>query len=165
MSGMITGLPPKLSTLSSVIDSHLSAVYTFPMTSQTVTIHLPEHLWQQFQEAAREDDQPLEHMLLQAIQGNKPPSLTAVPAQTCSELRPLKRMSDAQLWQIAESRISAEVQTRLEWLLDKNQARIITATEQQELAQLSEEADRLTVKKAFAYALLRWRGYPIVFCS
>ena len=131
------------------------------MSTQTVTIHLPEHLWHQFQEAASEDDQSLENVLLQAIQGNKPPSLATVPARIRTELRALKTVSDAQLWQIADRRVSPETQDRLEWLLDKNQAGIITTAEKQELGQLSEEAERLTVKKAFAYALLRWRGHPI----
>jgi transposase len=131
------------------------------MNTQTVTIHLPEHLWHQFQEAAQEDDLSLENMLLQAIQGNRPPSLVTVPARIRPELRALKTFSDTELWQIAESRVAPDTQTRLEWLLAKNQDGTLTVTEKQELEQLSEEAERLTVKKAFAYTLLRWRGHPI----
>ena len=131
------------------------------MSTQTVIIHLPEHLLHQFQEAAREDDQSLESVLLQSIQGNRPPSLTTVPARVRSELHSLKTATDAQLWQVADSRISPETQVHLEWLLAKNQDGALTPVEQQELAQLSEEAERLTVRKAFAYALLRWRGHPI----
>lgn len=131
------------------------------MSTQTVTIHLPERLWHQFQEAAKEDDLSLENMLLQAIQGNRPPSLATVPDRIRPELRALKTLGDTELWQIAESRVALETQDRLEWLLAKNQAGTLTETEKQELDQLSEEAERLTVKKAFAYTLLRWRGYPI----
>lgn len=131
------------------------------MNTQTVTLRLPEHLWHQFQEAAKEDELSLENMLLQAIQGNRPPSLATVPTRIRPELRALKTLGDTELWHIADSRIAPETQARLEWLLAKNQDGTLTVTEKRELAQLSEEAERLTVKKAFAYALLRWRGHPI----
>lgn len=131
------------------------------MNTQTVTIHLPEHLWHQFQEAAQEDELSLENMLVQAIQGNRPPSLAIVPARLRPELRALKRLGDAELWHIAESRVAPEIQARMEGLLARNQDGMLTATEKQELTQLSDKAEQLTVKKAFAYALLRWRGHPI----
>ena len=46
-------------------------------------------------------------------------------------------------------------------LLEKNQAASITPEERQELSALRVAADRLMVRKAYAWAILRWRGHPV----
>jgi hypothetical protein len=46
-------------------------------------------------------------------------------------------------------------------LLYKNGQEIITAREKEKLHALGEEARRLTLKKAHAYMLLKWRGHAI----
>jgi hypothetical protein len=38
---------------------------------------------------------------------------------------------------------------------------VITSAERAELAVLREQADQLMLRKAYAWALLRWRGYPM----
>jgi len=45
--------------------------------------------------------------------------------------------------------------------LEKNQNGSITPEERQELSHLRLAADRLMVRKAYAWSLLRWRGIPI----
>lgn len=44
-------------------------------------------------------------------------------------------------------------------LLEKNRTGSMTPEERQELADLRVEADRLMVRKAYAWAILRWRGH------
>jgi hypothetical protein len=46
-------------------------------------------------------------------------------------------------------------------LLHKNSQGTITAREKETLYALGEEARRLTLKKAHAYMLLKWRGHRI----
>jgi hypothetical protein len=45
-------------------------------------------------------------------------------------------------------------------LLEKNSASEITSSEQNELAALRLAADRLMLRKAYAWAVLRWLGHP-----
>lgn len=66
-----------------------------------------------------------------------------------------------QLRQIAESQVlPAQVARHLE-LLEKQQQRQLTPTERSELAELRTQADHLMVRKAYAWALLRWHGVPL----
>jgi hypothetical protein len=46
-------------------------------------------------------------------------------------------------------------------LLEKNQQSELSETEYQELQDLGKAVDRMMLTKAHAWAILRWRGYPI----
>ena len=50
---------------------------------------------------------------------------------------------------------------RYQELLDKNADGTLTEVERNELTQLRTEADRSMLRKAYAAALLRWRGHKI----
>jgi hypothetical protein len=52
-------------------------------------------------------------------------------------------------------------QRRWRRLLERNQQGVLTEPEQQELARLIADGDRLTLCKAQAYVLLKERGYRI----
>lgn len=131
------------------------------MNTRAITLEIPLNLLERFQQTAQESQQPVEEILLQTLQGNVPPTIPSVPRSISVKLQSLQKMSDTALWKIARSRISANQQDRYEYLLDQNRQGILTSPEAQELEQLAVEADELTVQKAYAYALLRWRGYPI----
>jgi hypothetical protein len=133
------------------------------MSAQTmpVTLSLPEPLYRQFQQAAQAAKRRLEDVLLQTIAGNVPPSVEDVPSEIRAELQALQWLDTKMLWEVARSRISPAQQARHEYLLDQNQRGTISPAEREELDRLGEMADRLTVKKAYAYALLRWRGFPL----
>lgn len=70
--------------------------------------------------------------------------------------------SDAELWQVANSTMSEEKQTRLESLIAQSKLRSLTESEQTELNDLMNEAQQLMLRKAEAYRLLARRGH-IVF--
>ena len=71
------------------------------------------------------------------------------------------RLSAAEPWQVAASRWPADRQRLYSRLLDKNAAGTISPRERERLTALGEEARRLTLKKAHAYLLLKWRGGAI----
>jgi len=100
-------------------------------------------------------------VLLHTIAGNVPPAVNDAPAEVRAELQALQRLDANSLWDVARSRIPPEQQARHEYLLHQNQRGRISPAERKELDRLGEMADRLTVKKAYAYALLRWRGFPL----
>ncbi len=46
-------------------------------------------------------------------------------------------------------------------LLEKNSAGTIAAVEREQLRELRSESERLMLRKAHAYALLKWRGHAL----
>lgn len=90
-----------------------------------------------------------------------PPSVDDVPEPLQSELKALEQLSDDKLWNLTESHLAPSRQRTLSRLLRKNQAEDLTEREQRQLDELLEEEQRLTVKKAHAWLLLKWRGHRI----
>ena len=133
------------------------------MTLQTrpVTIDLPAPIYRQLQQTAQRTKRRLEDVLLQTITGNLPPGTEDAPAEMQADLQALQWVDVQTLWTIARSQISPDQQERQEYLLAQNQRGLISPEERAEMDRLGEMIDALTLKKAYAYALLRWRGFPL----
>ncbi len=131
------------------------------MTTKNVTLPLPEALLVRFQQMAKATSQPVTALLVRAVEVGGPPNWEEAPARFQADLAALDRLDDDALWCVARSRRSEAEMARLQELLDKNANQLITSQEQSELAQYSEEADLLMLRKAHAVALLRWRGHAI----
>jgi hypothetical protein len=131
------------------------------MATRDLTVQLPTPIYQRLERVAQETNQPVEAVVLTSIAGNLPPSLDDVPTDLRQDLQVLQTLGDDALWAIARGKLPAAQQTRLEALLARNSAGLLTKAEQEELARLGEETDQLTLRKAHAYALLRWRGFPL----
>jgi hypothetical protein len=84
-----------------------------------------------------------------------------LPSPLREELRALEDLGDEALWEVAQSRLPPTRQRVYNRLLRKNSQGTITAREKETLHALGEEARRLTLKKAHAYMLLKWRGHHI----
>jgi len=100
----------------------------------------------------------MEQVALHSLQMGLPPSLEQVPARFRADLQALHRLSDAVLWQVARSDLPEDKATLYEDLLEQNQRAGLSATEQETLENLREEADALMLRRTYAYALLKWRG-------
>lgn len=133
------------------------------MTTQTmpVTVNLPDTIYRQLQQVAQTTKRRIEDVLLQTIEGNIPPVVDDAPLDIQAELQTLQWLNSKALWIVARDKFAPEQQARQEYLLRQNQRGTITPEEFDEMNRLGEKADRLTVKKAYAYALLRWRGFPL----
>ena len=125
---------------------------------QSVTIHLPDHVYQRLVTAARATKKPLDTLVLQSIQAGLPPDLSHVPNRFQTDLRQIDQMSDELLHQLVTTDLNPEQAARYEALLEKNQTDELTTAEQETLASLREEADLLMFRRAYAAALLKWRG-------
>lgn len=130
---------------------------------QTVTLELPENLYIRLQQIAQATRQPLNDVLVHAVQVGSPPSWEDAPALYQADLAALDRLDDNALWRIVRSMKTetAEEAERYQLLLDKNAKGLITDGERQELTALRLEGDRFMLRKAHAAALLRWRGHFI----
>ncbi|MDY6878334.1 MAG: hypothetical protein SWK90_19310 [Chloroflexota bacterium] len=77
-----------------------------------------------------------------------------------SELLALQTLPVTELKQIATSQIPPIQQASHLTLLEKNKGNI-TPEEREELIAFRLDADRLMLRKAYAWAILRWRGQSI----
>jgi hypothetical protein len=84
-----------------------------------------------------------------------------LPAPLQEELQELEKLEDAALWRVAQSQLPSDRQRLYHRLLAKNTQGTIVAREKERLDALGEEARRLTLKKAHASLLLKWRGHRI----
>jgi hypothetical protein len=73
----------------------------------------------------------------------------------------MEALSDEKLWKIAESTAPEKDQNAIARLLRKNRGPALTEREQQSLARLINETDRLALRKSYAYLLLKYRGHRI----
>lgn len=131
------------------------------MTTQSVTLSLPEPLFRYLQQMAIATRRPMAQLVRQSLEGNLPPSVATLPSEIQDELLSLQTIPIEQLRQIALSQAPSEEQARHLELLDKNSDSELTSAEQEELAALRLSADLLTLRKAYAWAVLRWRGQAV----
>ena len=129
--------------------------------STTITLQIPDALYQRLVNTAQATERSLEAVMLHALQIGSPPNWSDVPEEFQADLAALDKLEDETLWPIAQSQKNAEEMERHYWLLAQNQERSLTDAEQIELNQLKTIADRFMLRKAHAAALLKWRGYAV----
>ena len=129
------------------------------MTSETVTIKIPEILYQRLVNTARATQRPVEEIMLRALQVGSPPSWDDIPEEFQAEIAALDKLDDNMLWQLFHSCKTVTDMERYNVLLEANSNGTITQAQQLELMNLRHQADLFMLKKAQAAVLLRWRGH------
>jgi predicted transcriptional regulator len=125
--------------------------------SQTVTLELPDTIYQPVQRMADATRRPLTEVLVDALRASLPP-IEGLPPALAAELVSLEQLDDDTLWHVMLSQLPAEQQRKLERLLRKNKSGKLATTERAGLAELQNQADRIMLRKARAAVLLRFRG-------
>jgi hypothetical protein len=128
------------------------------MTTLQVTLELPESVIRQLTRIAEATQQSLEALIAQSLVSNLPPSAENMPPAMQAELLTMQTLSIEELIAIAHAQVDPTSHNRHIELLEKNQEGLINSSEQQELADLRQTADRLMLRKAYAWSVLRWRG-------
>lgn len=131
------------------------------MATQRVTVELSEPVFQQLVRIAEATSQPLEVLAAQSITSNLPPSPDNASLEMQAELLQMQTLSIDELLEIAQAQVEPEQQSCHTALLEKNQTDEISPEERQELSELRSSVDRLMLRKAYAWAVLRWRGHRI----
>lgn len=127
------------------------------MMTHTITLNLPEPLYQPLWRMAQATHQTIETVLLTALQTSLP-SLEGLPPDWIEELHQLEKLDNATLQQILLATFPGEPQHELEILLQNSQHGVRTETTQQRLELLQTAAAKLMLRKARAAVLLRFRG-------
>jgi hypothetical protein len=73
----------------------------------------------------------------------------------------MQTLSVDELLVIAQTQANAIQHENHVQLLEKNQAGVLPPEDQKELTNLRQTADRLMLRKAYAWAILRWKGHRI----
>jgi hypothetical protein len=131
------------------------------MTVQGINLELPPALYQRLVEIAEASRQPLTDIVIQSIQTGLPPGLEHVPDRFRDDLKALNQLSDDLLLDVVNRDLAEEKAELYEQLLAKNQQGTLAENERQTLDTLREEADLLMLRRAYAAALLKWRGHRV----
>ncbi|NJM61458.1 MAG: hypothetical protein HC849_16695 [Oscillatoriales cyanobacterium RU_3_3] len=131
------------------------------MTTQQVTIELPEPVFRQLTRIAEATQQSVEALAAQSIVSNLPPSTENAPIEIQPELLKMQSFTIEELLAIAHALVEPVAHQRHVELLEKNQESSIAPEERQELTNLRLAADFLMLRKAYAWSVLRWRGHRL----
>ena len=135
------------------------------MTTQSITLQLPDPVYRYLQKVAAITKRPLEQLVRQSVEGNLPPSVESAPTELQGDLLEMQTAAPEDLMRIAASQVDVAQQARHLALLEKNSEGVITPEENLELESLRLAADRLMVRKSYALAVLRWHGQTIASLS
>ena len=128
---------------------------------QTVTLQLPEETLRRYQRGAKAAHKVLEEFLIERLADIAPPLVETLPSPLREELKDLETLDNPALMEVAQSRLPLARQRVYSRLLRKNGQATLSVHERNKLYELGEETRRLTLKKAHAYMLLKWRGHAI----
>jgi len=131
------------------------------MATETVQVQLPEDVYERLKDMATVSNQPLEEVLFQTIRGNLPPRLDDVPFDQRGSMADLQRFDNEALWAVAREPLPTRQWRRHQLLLRKGEANSLTDSERSELADLREATDNHVIRRSYALALLKWRGYTV----
>jgi hypothetical protein len=131
-----------------------------PMAA-TVTLQIPDLIYQRLVNTAHATGRSLEEIMLHALKVGSPPDWDNVPDEFKANLAALDRLEDEALWKIATARKTAKEMAQYSELLERNQNGSLSQAEKLELVELRSQADCFMLRKAQAAALLHWRGHHV----
>jgi hypothetical protein len=126
---------------------------------QTITIQLPQSMFERLKQIADLAHQPVEQVVEQGLSHILPPLLDEIPASYQADVYPLLAMNDVELQTEAARRFPAKLWQEYERLLIKKKEDVLTEAEHATLHKLRHQTDLLEFRKAYATVLLKRRGY------
>jgi hypothetical protein len=127
----------------------------------TVTLQLPDPIYQRLVNTAIATGRSLEEVMLQALKVGSPPDWENAPDEFKADLAALDRLEDEALWKVATGHKTEEEMARHFELLERDKEHTLTPAKQVELVELRSQADLFMLRKAHAAALLHWRGHRV----
>jgi len=130
------------------------------MTEFSVTITIPQYLYDRARLLAEQQALPVEQILVHQLETTLV-ELPALSADEQAELEALTHLSDEALWAIAREQMQSEAHQQMQSLMELNNLGTISTHERDELIRLVDLGQRLILRKAKAAVLLTKRGYSI----
>lgn len=127
---------------------------------RVITLMLPDLLFEPVQRIACATNQPVEAVLLKALQVSLPP-LDGLPDVLTDALSRLEELDNATLAGVMREQVRPEDQDEMEQHLDLLQMGQASELDLKRLDELRIRADRVMLRKARASVILRFRGERI----
>jgi hypothetical protein len=124
---------------------------------QTITVQLPDNLYQRMRRRARERNRSIEDEVVEVVEW----VVATTPPSTADLLTQLPHLADDDLWRAAQLRVAPERAERMQALVWKQQGEGLTAAEEDEARQLQHHAQQVMLIRAEAAALLVERGHDV----
>ncbi len=131
------------------------------MATDTITIHLPDDLHQRLERLAHLTGQPVEGLIVRTLSSNLPPLPEDLSPATRDALQALERLDNTELLQLTYAKLPDDQYEQLTMLREQRREGELTPKEEAALNRLIEAADLLTLQKAYAAVLLKWRGQQL----
>lgn len=130
------------------------------MSTQTVTLQIPDELYAQFRQRADRAQRSVEAevltVLAEAVSGSD-----ELPPELAQAIEPLAQFGERELWEAARGRLPEDVSAELQSLHLKQQRDGLSNPERERADALCLEYDRAMLVRARAAALLKERGYEV----
>jgi uncharacterized protein YnzC (UPF0291/DUF896 family) len=130
------------------------------MNIHSVTLDLPEQVYQQIQKAAEKSHRPLNAVLVEAVAAVAP-VVDIASADLQAALANMAYWNDAALWRAAQTTMASDQRARLEELHHKQQREGLTQQEQEEEKALQKLYRETLLVRAQAAVLLKLRNYDV----
>ena len=128
------------------------------MATDTVTLRLPDDLYRRIERLSSLTGSPMEGVILRMLASSLPPLPDDFAPETRDALQRLELLSDEELVAYETATLSRADYARLTALRERRADGEIASDEEAELERLLQAADTLTLQKAYAAVLLKWRG-------
>jgi hypothetical protein len=132
-----------------------------PAMVATVTLQIPDAIYQRLEVNTKATQRSLEAVLLHALEVGSPPPWNDVPEEFQSDLASLDALIDDELWHLVRGQMPDALQDRYDRLLELNADGALSQSERDNLQALKKESDRFMLRKAQAAVLLKWRGHQV----
>ena len=131
------------------------------MPGKTVSVELPEDLYQRVCETASAVARSVQDVVTASIAMSLPPLEKDLPPEIRAELGPIALLSAEGLREKSRESLDSDRQARLESLANLQKKQPLSDSEQAELDDLVQQAQRVMLYRAEARRLLALRGHPI----
>jgi phosphotransacetylase len=130
------------------------------MALQTLTLRLPDSIYQRLVDLAQKSDRPLEEETVSLINAALLTDAELV-ADISNRLNQLALLTDEELWSAATSEADGDDNDLMQELLEKRQRQGLTPEEFEQVQILSKHFNHIMMVRAKSAALLAERGHDI----
>ncbi|WP_155523498.1 hypothetical protein [Nodosilinea nodulosa] len=130
------------------------------MALQTLTLRLPDSIYQRLVDLAQKSERPLEEETVSLINAALMTDAELI-ADISDRLNQLALLTDEELWNAAASRSSRDDNELMQELLEKRQREGLTPEEFEQVQTLSKHFNHIMIVRAKSAALLAERGHDI----
>lgn len=128
--------------------------------SQTITLNLPDFIYEKIKHRAEQTRRTIEDELLEMVAANVPET-EELQADLAQAVAGLSFLDDKTLWQAARTHLPARSVTRIEALHNKRRNQGLDKAEESELAGLIKEYDKSILIRSEAIGILLDRGHDV----